>query len=82
MISRAIQILGTQKALAEAVGVTPQCVSQWVSGGRPIPPTRCRAIEAATGGKVTAHELRPDVFGVQQVRVKTPGSEGATEAEV
>jgi DNA-binding transcriptional regulator YdaS (Cro superfamily) len=39
--------------------ITCQAVSQWVQ----VPAERCVAIEAATGGKVTRYELRPDIFG-------------------
>lgn len=63
LIEKAIAVCGSQKALAEAVEVHPSFVSQWLTGDRPIPATRCRSIEAATAGAVTAAELRPDVFG-------------------
>lgn len=52
---------GGQSALATRLGITPQAVSQWCSGTRPVPAKHCRAIEAATG--VSVHDLRPDVFG-------------------
>jgi DNA-binding transcriptional regulator YdaS (Cro superfamily) len=52
---------GGQAALARALGVTPQAVSQWVKGTRPVPPRHALAIELATG--VSRHDLRPDVFG-------------------
>lgn len=57
--AKACQIFGGQAAFARALGVSSPTVSQWVSGGRPIPPKRCVAIEQATGGKVTRQELRP-----------------------
>lgn len=63
LIEKAIAIRGSQKALADAVGVPASFVSQWLTGHRPVPPKRCRAVEAATDGAVTAAELRPDVFG-------------------
>ena len=63
-IERAIEESGlSQKALAEAIGVFPQALHQWVSGKRPVPAKHCIAIEIATGGAVTRHDLRPDVFG-------------------
>lgn len=62
-VEKAIEIMGSQSKLAEAIGVTPSFVNQWLSGTRPVPPVRCKDIEAATGGKVTRLELRPDVFG-------------------
>lgn len=62
-ISRAVEAVEGQAALAKVLGVTPQQVNQWVLGTRPVPPGRCRAIEDATGGVVTRYDLRPDVFG-------------------
>ncbi len=61
-VDRAVHEAGSQSALARAVGVTPQAVQQWISTGR-IPAERVIAVENATGGKVTRHDLRPDVFG-------------------
>lgn len=62
-ISRAVEEVKGQAALAKALGVTPQQVNQWVLGIRPVPPARCLAIEDATNGVVTRYELRPDIFG-------------------
>lgn len=52
---------GGQAALARALEVSPQAVSQWVKGRRPVPPRLAIRIEELTG--VSRHELRPDVFG-------------------
>lgn len=52
---------GGQVALARFLGVTPQAVSQWVTGKRPVPAKHALAIERATG--VSSVALRPDVFG-------------------
>jgi DNA-binding transcriptional regulator YdaS (Cro superfamily) len=62
-IQLAIQIVGSQKVLAEALGVEPSLVSQWVTGRRPVAAHHCAAIELACGGGVQRAELRPDVFG-------------------
>jgi DNA-binding transcriptional regulator YdaS (Cro superfamily) len=59
-IEKSCDILGSQKSLADALGVTPATVNQWVSGSRPIPVERCPAIERATSGEVTRRDLRPD----------------------
>ena len=76
-IKRCIEAVGGRQAeLARRVGVTPGAVTQWVQGRRPIPPERCRAIEAATGGVVTRYELRPDVFGAAPAK----GEEGDANA--
>lgn len=60
-ITQAIEAVGGQKPLADAIGVHPSLISQWRSGHRPVSAERCRAIEAATG--VSRYALRPDVFG-------------------
>ena len=60
-IQSAAAILGSQKALADRVGVTPAAVNQWISGFRPIPAERCPTIERATKGVIRCEDLRPDV---------------------
>jgi DNA-binding transcriptional regulator YdaS (Cro superfamily) len=63
-IKQAIEALGgKQSELADRLDVTPQAVSQWVLGIRPVPAKHCIPIETATGGAVTRYQLRPDVFG-------------------
>ena len=42
---------------------TQGLISQWESGKVKVPAERVGAIETATGGAVTRHDLRPDVFG-------------------
>ena len=56
---RACICMGSQKALAKAIGVTDQAVSKWKIK---VPAERCLDIEKATGGEVKCHELRPDAF--------------------
>jgi DNA-binding transcriptional regulator YdaS (Cro superfamily) len=57
-MKKAIQLVG-RTALADVAGVSPQAVSQWVSGM--VPAERCPAIERATHGAVRCEDLRPDV---------------------
>ena len=71
LIGKAIKACKTQKQLADAVGVHQSFVSQWLNDERPVPPTKCRAIEIATAGVVTAAELRPDVFGEPEPKPDT-----------
>lgn len=54
---RAIKAAGGVNALAKALDVSSQTISQW----KRCPPTRCRDVEAATG--VTRYQLRPDIYG-------------------
>lgn len=61
VIDRAAASLGSQKALADALGVTRAAVWQWKEEGRQVPAEHCIAIEKATGGAVKCEELRPDV---------------------
>jgi len=51
---------GRSLAVAQALGVTPPVVSDWVSGKKAIPAERCQAIVAFIGGEVSLKELRPD----------------------
>jgi len=60
-IETAARAIGSQEKLAAALGVTPMAVSQWRRRG--VPAERCHAIAHASGGAVTVHDLRPDVFG-------------------
>ena len=61
-ISRALHIAGSQATLAQRCNVSQAAVSKWARGGN-ISAENARAIEEATQGAVTVHDLRPDVFG-------------------
>lgn len=61
-LDRAIQAANGPSGLARALRVKPNVVGMWrvrnsVPGGWVL------AIERATNGRVTRHELRPDIFG-------------------
>jgi DNA-binding transcriptional regulator YdaS (Cro superfamily) len=60
-LDRAIEIVGSATALSHGVGVTKQAITQWRRRG--VPPGKVLAVERLTGGKVSRHDLRPDVFG-------------------
>lgn len=60
-MKKAIRIVGSQSALAEAIAATRQQVWRMTSTGK-VPASRCKAIEQATSGQVTAEDLRPDIF--------------------
>jgi DNA-binding transcriptional regulator YdaS (Cro superfamily) len=51
------------QSLADACGTKPVYLSQVARGHRKASHTLANAIEAATQGAVTVHDLRPDIFG-------------------
>ncbi len=59
-LDRACDTLGSQEALAAALGIKSPSISGWRSAGT-VPQDRCAAIERATGGAVRCEELRPDI---------------------
>lgn len=60
-LQRLIDVVGGQAALAALVGVSPQAVHRWLRGGRMRPEYVLRVVRR-TGGAITPHELRPDVY--------------------
>jgi DNA-binding transcriptional regulator YdaS (Cro superfamily) len=59
-LKKAISHLGSQVALAAALGVVPQAVHNWIRRGN-IPAEHCPKIERATHGAVRCEDLRPDM---------------------
>ena len=51
---------GSQRNLADKIGITPVLISQWANALRPVPPERCVEIERVTEGEVSRKDLRPD----------------------
>jgi DNA-binding transcriptional regulator YdaS (Cro superfamily) len=63
-LKRAVEIAGTQEALARLIGGKQTTISDWLNvPGRKINPRAALEIELALDGKVTAAELRPDLWG-------------------
>lgn len=58
----------SQSELARALGVTQGTISHWLNGRARIPAERVIAIERATAGNVTRHELRPDLYPVEPTK--------------
>lgn len=54
-------LIGSQKKVAQIVGVTPAMVSQVATGRRPVPAAWCPKIERATGRRVKCEQLLPEV---------------------
>ena len=63
LVRKAAILVGSQSALADAIGASPAMVWQWADGRRPVPIERAVQIERATSGAVTRRDLRPDDWG-------------------
>ncbi len=63
-IKAAIAIVGTQKELAKACGVSQAAVQKWLHGKAKVAPQNVASLVAATGGKVGAYQIRPDLPGL------------------
>lgn len=61
-IKRAVEILGSQSALAQACGVKQGHVWNWLNRDKVIRLENALLIERATNGAVTKEQLRPDLF--------------------
>lgn len=55
-------ILGSETAIAAAIGKRQQSVNGVFRRGKPAPAEWCIPLEEATGGKITRHQLRPDLY--------------------
>lgn len=73
-LERAIEIAGSQAALADLIGKTQAHIAMWLRRKK-VPAEVCADIEGATEGKVTCAELRPDVF--REAGETAPGGERA-----
>ena len=60
-LQKAVDIFGSQRKLAKAIGMYPQQINGWVNTGK-VPVKHCKKIEQVTNGEVTCFDLRPDVF--------------------
>lgn len=60
-IERAIAVVGTQKKLAERVGVAQPTVWSWLHSKKKVSPEYVPVLVAVTGGAVSAAEIRPDL---------------------
>jgi len=71
----AITEAGGTAALARAINVTPQAISQWDR----VPAERALAVEQATGGKVSRHQLRPDLYPAENGSAPKAQNTGAAK---
>jgi DNA-binding transcriptional regulator YdaS (Cro superfamily) len=59
-LRRAVELVGSQTAVARLLGVSQPSVWKWLSKEKPLPAEHVLAMEAATG--ISKHELRPDIY--------------------
>lgn len=56
-IKKAAELLGSRRALAKAINISYQSVSEWINGNKTPSPENCLRIERATGGQVKAKDI-------------------------
>lgn len=67
-IHQAIELTGSQQKLAEGAGCSQQHISYLLTSAKRVTAETALGIERATDGRVSRHDLRPDLY---------PRSEGA-----
>lgn len=64
-IERAVEIHGSQTRLAAAMGCSQQQIS-YLLNAKSITAEMAKSLDEVTDGKVSRHDLRPDIFGPAQ----------------
>lgn len=77
-ITKAIRLAGSQTALANILGLSPQAIQKWYAQGF-VASERCRLVEDKLDGQVTRYELNPRVFGDEPTEPPTPPKRRATD---
>lgn len=67
IIQKAVQIIGNQEKLAEDCGVSQPTISNWKKDNR-VPGEYVLKFEKATNGQVSRHEIRPDLYPLENKR--------------
>lgn len=65
-VQKAVDMIGSQAALGEAIGESQQYVWHILNSAKSIKAEVAVRIELATNGKVSRSDLRPDIFGPAQ----------------
>lgn len=74
-LQRAIDAAGGQSELARRIGKKQGNIWDWLQAGR-VPAEACIPIERAVGGAVTRHELRPDIYPIDDPSPFRDGAAG------
>lgn len=66
-LRRTIEDLGwSQRDVADIVGVSQPSVSYILTSGKRVPAEWCLPLERASKGDLTRHQLRPDLYPVDE----------------
>lgn len=60
------RLLGSEQALANAVSRKQPTVHEVLKRGKQVPAEWCIPIERATDGQITRHQLRPDLYPLDE----------------
>ena len=71
-MATAVEIVGGQAKLARLLGVTQPNVWHWLHKSERVPGEYVLKIEEATGGKVSRHDLRPDLYPPHMTGLAAP----------
>ena len=61
-LEKAVELVGSQAELARRIGKKQAHIWNWLNRDGRIPADMVLAVERATDGKVSRHELRPDIY--------------------
>ena len=61
-LKTAIEIVGSQQALADKIHVNQQRISYWLNESKKVPAEFVLSIETATNRQVRRTQLRPDIY--------------------
>src|SRR5688572_4972302 len=71
-LAAAVDLVGGQAKLARILGVTQPNVWHWLHKSERVPGEYVLKIEEATGGKISRHDLRPDLYPHDMTSVQAP----------
>lgn len=79
-LAAAVDLVGGQAKLARILGVTQPNVWHWLHKSERVPGEYVLKIEEATGGKVSRHDLRPDLYPMSMTNMQPPRADGSAAA--
>ncbi len=80
-LASAVALVGGQAQLARLLGVSQPHVWHWLHKAVRVPGEYVIAIEKATGGKISRHELRPDLYPPSEMPASSVPEEDRLRAD-